>query len=49
MIENIIIPKLFTEIISFIFKSFLIRKIDMDNKKKAVKYSIIPSSSTNKL
>tara|TARA_B100000989_G_scaffold261125_1_gene212008 strand:- start:546 stop:800 length:255 start_codon:yes stop_codon:yes gene_type:complete len=49
MIENIIIPKLFTEIMSFISKSFLIRKIEMDNKKIAVKYSIIPSSSTNKL
>tara|TARA_X000000950_G_C13572055_1_gene519959 strand:+ start:83 stop:316 length:234 start_codon:yes stop_codon:yes gene_type:complete len=49
MIENIIIPRLLTDIFFSISKSFLIRKIEMDNKKIAVKYSIIPSSATNEL
>jgi hypothetical protein len=49
IIENIIIPRLLTDIILSISKSFLIRKIEMDNKKIAVKYSITPSSFTNKL
>tara|TARA_B100001769_G_C21954289_1_gene513674 strand:+ start:104 stop:337 length:234 start_codon:yes stop_codon:yes gene_type:complete len=49
MIENIIIPRLLTDIFFSISKSFLIRKIEMDNKKRAVKYSIIPSSATNEL
>tara|TARA_Y200000002_G_scaffold135524_1_gene111717 strand:- start:373 stop:606 length:234 start_codon:yes stop_codon:yes gene_type:complete len=49
MIENIIIPRLLTDIFFSISKSFLIKKIEMDNKKIAVKYSIIPSSATNEL
>jgi hypothetical protein len=49
IIEKSIIPIFFDEMTFTVFKSLFIKYIETDNKKIAVEYSIIPSSSTNKL